>query len=263
MVAGSDPVMSGFVSSDGLQIYYAVYGSGPTMVLVHGWGADGHSNWVEPGWVDTLSGLRQLICIDVRGHGRSDKPHAHKPYGYAAMARDVIAVMDGLSISSADYMGYSMGAFMGAILSGADAYAAINKCVDASGQVTFSSKPCPGDQTATKVAEPKSTNFVRSDAPKPNPNVTNNVIHRFELTDHNGVRREVTEQEFERQMRENKRIVAQREAQKKHKQGLNQAAACYVKRDFYINNRVECYRSNCHDRLMEAKEFVEQRCGGF
>lgn len=108
----------GTTSSDGLTIHYQVTGAGPPLILVHGWGADCQSNWYDSGWVDTLQSIRTVICLDVRGHGRSDKPHASTPYSYAAMSNDVIAVMDALDIKRADYMGYSMGAFMGAWLLG-------------------------------------------------------------------------------------------------------------------------------------------------
>jgi pimeloyl-ACP methyl ester carboxylesterase len=109
---------SGFVASDGLQIYYEQVGAGPPMLLVHGWGADTQSNWVHTGWIDTLKKHRTLVSIDVRGHGKSDKPHKLDPYSYAAMSRDVLVVMDVLKIKQADFMGYSMGSFMGAYLLG-------------------------------------------------------------------------------------------------------------------------------------------------
>ena len=109
---------SGFVDADGLQIYFEKFGSGAPMVLVHGWGADLNSNWVASGWVKVLMQYRTVILIDVRGHGQSDKPHALDPYSYAAMCSDVLAVMDELNIQKSDFMGYSMGAFMGAYLLG-------------------------------------------------------------------------------------------------------------------------------------------------
>ncbi len=109
---------SGFIESDGLQIYFEQVGEGSPMMLVHGWGADAQSNWVDTGWVNILKKLRTVISIDVRGHGRSDKPYALAPYSYAAMSRDVLNVMDTLNIGKADYMGYSMGSFMGAYLLG-------------------------------------------------------------------------------------------------------------------------------------------------
>jgi pimeloyl-ACP methyl ester carboxylesterase len=86
--------------------------------LVHGWGADTETNWVYSGWVEKLTPFRRVISIDVRGHGKSDKPHQQELYSYAAMSRDVIALMDQLNIERADFFGYSMGAFMGAYLLG-------------------------------------------------------------------------------------------------------------------------------------------------
>ena len=109
---------SGFVVSDGLQIFYQRFGRGSPLILVHGWGADTKSNWVESGWIDVLEEHRTVISIDVRGHGKSDKPHALEPYSYTAMSRDVIAVLDALEINECDLMGYSMGSFMGAYLLG-------------------------------------------------------------------------------------------------------------------------------------------------
>ena len=114
----SEPSASGYAEADGLRIYYRTYGSGPPMVLVHGWGTDGPGNWVDTGWVEALGKLRTLIVLDVRGHGRSDKPHARAPYSYAAMSRDVLAVLDALDVGRCEFMGYSMGAFMGAHLLG-------------------------------------------------------------------------------------------------------------------------------------------------
>ena len=110
--------MSGFVDSDGLNIHFERFGTGPPMVLVHGWGADTRSNWLDSGWIEVLKTHRTVISIDVRGHGKSEKPYALDPYSYAAMSQDVVAVMDALKIHKADFMGYSMGSFMGAYLLG-------------------------------------------------------------------------------------------------------------------------------------------------
>jgi pimeloyl-ACP methyl ester carboxylesterase len=109
---------SGFFESDGLRIHYKIFGEGKPLILVHGWGADIERNWVETGWVETLRPLRQVIALDVRGHGDSSKPHDQALYGYATMARDVVHLMDHLRIEKADIFGYSMGAFMAAHLLG-------------------------------------------------------------------------------------------------------------------------------------------------
>ncbi len=109
---------SGSVESDGLRIHYESFGVGPPLILVCGWGADTRRNWIDSGWVDALKTDRLVISLEPRGHGLSDKPHDAKAYSYSVMSRDVLALMDQLHIAKADYMGYSMGAFMGAYLLG-------------------------------------------------------------------------------------------------------------------------------------------------
>ncbi|MCB0976152.1 MAG: alpha/beta hydrolase [Acidimicrobiales bacterium] len=109
---------SGFATSHGLRIHYEVHGKGAPLVLVHGWGASIWTNWDVTGWLDALKPLRTVIAIDIRGHGDSDKPHDGKLYGYAPMSDDVIAVMDHLGVAKADFVGYSLGAFVGAHLLG-------------------------------------------------------------------------------------------------------------------------------------------------
>ncbi len=107
-----------FTDSDGLQIWFNRTGDGKPLVMVHGWGAYSRTNWIETGWMDVLADRRALILMDVRGHGQSSKPHVPELYGYGAMSRDVLAVLDALDVDTCDLMGYSMGAFMGAWLLG-------------------------------------------------------------------------------------------------------------------------------------------------
>lgn len=109
---------SGHVESEGLQIYYQRQGKGPTMVLVHGWGTDTQSNWVDSGWIALLAQYRSVLSIDIRGHGKSDKPLALAPYSYPSLSQDVLSVMDALAIEKADFIGFSMGSFIGAYLLG-------------------------------------------------------------------------------------------------------------------------------------------------
>ncbi|MEM7134996.1 MAG: alpha/beta hydrolase [Myxococcota bacterium] len=109
---------SGTFESDGLTIHYESYGEGDPIILVHGWGTDIQFNWVVPGWVEALRNERQVIAIDVRGHGESDKPLQQELYSYQLMANDVLNLMNTFGIERADYLGYSMGSFMGAFLLG-------------------------------------------------------------------------------------------------------------------------------------------------
>jgi len=113
-----DNQSNAYAKSDGLRIHYHVYGAGAPLLLAHGWGSDTCSNWPDTGWIEHLQSYRMVVAIDVRGHGLSDKPHALERYSYAAMSQDVLAVMDALCIERCDFMGYSMGAFMGAYLLG-------------------------------------------------------------------------------------------------------------------------------------------------
>lgn len=112
------PDDSEFCDSGGLRIHVQIWGSGRPIVLVHGWGVDSDRNWVLPGWVESLRASRMVVALDVRGHGLSDKPVDPQAYTYGAMSADVVAVLDHLDIARADFLGYSMGAFIGAYLLG-------------------------------------------------------------------------------------------------------------------------------------------------
>jgi pimeloyl-ACP methyl ester carboxylesterase len=103
--------------SNGVSINYAVEGSGPEIVLVHGFASSLDGNWRRPGILDALvkSG-RRVVALDCRGHGESGKPHDPQAYADNAMANDVIALMDHLGIAKADLMGYSMGGIISATL---------------------------------------------------------------------------------------------------------------------------------------------------
>jgi pimeloyl-ACP methyl ester carboxylesterase len=109
-------------SSDGVEIAYARFAPtaedrGEPIVLVHGFASNHVVNWVNTGWVKTLTGDgREVIALDNRGHGQSQR--LHEPHLYAAptMAEDVRRLMDHLGLARADIMGYSMGARITAYL---------------------------------------------------------------------------------------------------------------------------------------------------
>jgi pimeloyl-ACP methyl ester carboxylesterase len=111
-------VTTGYITSEGLKIYYKIYGEGEPLILAHGWGSNTEINWEYTGWIKQLKPYRKIISLDIRGHGKSDKPHNNRAYSYSELSKDVIALMDHLAIEKADFMGYSMGAFMGAYLLG-------------------------------------------------------------------------------------------------------------------------------------------------
>ncbi len=102
---------TGTFRSDDAEIAYLDAGAGAPIVLVHGFASTKETNWVTPGWVDTLTGAgRRVIALDNRGHGASTKLYDPARYHTAIMAEDVRALMDHLGFERADLMGYSMGA---------------------------------------------------------------------------------------------------------------------------------------------------------
>jgi pimeloyl-ACP methyl ester carboxylesterase len=97
---------------DGIRIHYHVEGSGPPVVLHAGFTLDMHA-WYDWGYVDALAPEYQLILVDPRGHGKSDKPHDPAAYEMSLRAGDVLAVLDDLGIEQTNYLGYSMGGRIG------------------------------------------------------------------------------------------------------------------------------------------------------
>ncbi len=107
---------------DGVEIAFLDEGEGEPIVLVHGFASNAAVNWVNPGWVSTLSKAgRRVIALDNRGHGASSKLYDPAAYHSAAMAEDVRALLDYLDLARADLMGYSMGARIVAFLAHAQA----------------------------------------------------------------------------------------------------------------------------------------------
>jgi len=102
----------GDVDHDGARIWYATYGAGPPVILLHG--GLGHSgNWGYQ--VPMLVGAgRRAVLIDSRGHGRSTRDL--RPFTYELMASDVLAVMDALHLENAAVVGWSDGACIALIL---------------------------------------------------------------------------------------------------------------------------------------------------
>jgi len=94
--------------SNGVKIKYTVEGKGAPVVLIHGAFSSADMNWRLPGTIRLLAAHYQVIALDVRGHGGSDKPDKEEAYG-VEMAEDVVRLLDHLKIEKAHIVGYSMG----------------------------------------------------------------------------------------------------------------------------------------------------------
>jgi pimeloyl-ACP methyl ester carboxylesterase len=97
---------------DGTRIAYRSTGTGPPIVLVHGT-ALSQVIWRGFGYVRELAADHTVITLDLRGHGRSDKPHQESAYRMEFFVADVLAVLDLLAIEHTDYLGYSLGGRVG------------------------------------------------------------------------------------------------------------------------------------------------------
>jgi len=104
-----------YLEQNGMKLRFIDRGQGEPLVLLHGYTMNADA-WVRPPMgapdkppiLSVLSSKFRVIAIDARGHGKSDKPHDCAAYG-AAMADDVIRILDALHIHKAHLAGFSMG----------------------------------------------------------------------------------------------------------------------------------------------------------
>jgi pimeloyl-ACP methyl ester carboxylesterase len=104
-----------YANNNGVRIYYQVEGKGPPLVLFQALGQV-LQLWRTSGYVEALKDDYQMILMDPRGHGGSDKPRGVEAYRLDVMVTDVVAVMDDLGIDQAHYWGYSLGGVIGFLL---------------------------------------------------------------------------------------------------------------------------------------------------
>ncbi len=98
--------MPTFTTQDGAQLYYEDHGSGPALVLIHGWGCT-PAFFIRNAQPLAAAGLR-VINLALRGHGDSAPvQHGHRIARYAADLRDLITT---LGLQDVTALGWSMGA---------------------------------------------------------------------------------------------------------------------------------------------------------
>jgi pimeloyl-ACP methyl ester carboxylesterase len=100
----TDHKRHGYADVNGLDMYYEILGTGDPVVLLHG--AFMSTGSME-GLATALARTRQVVAVDLQGHGRT--ADIDRPLSYEQMADDVAGLVRHLGVEQTDVFGYSMG----------------------------------------------------------------------------------------------------------------------------------------------------------
>src|SRR5436305_2503914 len=101
-----DRVTHGYADSNGVKIHYATLGSGPLVVMIHGF----PDYWYT--WRHQMEGLAdkyQVVAIDQRGYNQSDKPKGVENYDMSLLVGDIAAVIKHFGQEKAIIVGHDWG----------------------------------------------------------------------------------------------------------------------------------------------------------
>jgi pimeloyl-ACP methyl ester carboxylesterase len=104
MDATAKPSKTGYIEANGVNYYYAMYGQGEPLLLLHG--GLGSTDMFAP-LLPVLSAQRQVIAVDLHGHGRTAL--GKRNIDYFDMGDDLDRVLQQLGYGQVDVLGYSMG----------------------------------------------------------------------------------------------------------------------------------------------------------
>jgi pimeloyl-ACP methyl ester carboxylesterase len=98
----------GFASTNGIKMHYVEAGSGPLVVLCHGW----PESWYS--WRHQLQALAEagyhVVAPDQRGYGQTDKPAAVEAYNILNLVGDIVGLVNSLGEERAVIVGHDWGA---------------------------------------------------------------------------------------------------------------------------------------------------------
>ncbi|SHL73851.1 alpha/beta fold hydrolase [Phytopseudomonas punonensis] len=92
----------------GCRLFFEEYGEGSPVLLIHGLGSS-TLDWELQ--IPVLAAQHRVIALDVRGHGRSDKPRQR--YRISDFAGDAAALIEHLGLAPVHLVGISMGGMIG------------------------------------------------------------------------------------------------------------------------------------------------------
>jgi pimeloyl-ACP methyl ester carboxylesterase len=99
-----------FVQSNGIRMRIAEMGSGPLVLLLHGW----PESWYS--WRHQLPAIAKagfhVVAPDMRGYGRTDKPAAVEDYDIHHLTADVVGLIDALGEKTAVVVGHDWGSIV-------------------------------------------------------------------------------------------------------------------------------------------------------
>jgi pimeloyl-ACP methyl ester carboxylesterase len=105
-----------FRSFDGRNIYYETHGAGFPVLLVHGFIVNS-SSWKRTALYDSLVAAGyKVILADLRGNGKSDRPHSADAYQDLAQVKDLFGLLRFMKVDQYDLVGYSRGSIIAAVL---------------------------------------------------------------------------------------------------------------------------------------------------
>lgn len=99
-------VQHGYADNNGVKIHYASLGSGPLVVMIHGF-PDFWYSWRHQ--MEALSAKFRVVAIDQRGYNLSDKPKGVENYDVPTLVSDVAAVIKHLKQEKAIVVGHDWG----------------------------------------------------------------------------------------------------------------------------------------------------------
>ena len=103
------PDADGYLERDGVRIFYEVYGSGDTTVLLMPTWSIIHSRFWKM-QIPYLARRFRVVVLDGRGNGKSDRPQEPEAYAESEFAADALAVLDATATEHAVVASLSRGA---------------------------------------------------------------------------------------------------------------------------------------------------------